>query len=329
MIVFDKHPLASAIMSGQLAVTLSGVALILIPMFWTIDDVSLMRKVMDLVGVGGPVPITIAASMLLGAAIGLAIGLPALGVAIGVTKYIAQRHIRANMQTERDPARLAVLRGLERERRRMWFYLPFRMFAAVDAATVLDVMPTGRPIAVIFDTKLPPAEGLALGEEFNLVGLRQNPRRSKLLMLTFAGVGFSVLAMIVMAFNLARLGMRGGGPGFGLGTVAMLFLPTLVPIGVFLVVYVLPKSMPLRWAIMTPRRLEDARPLRWLLRRRASTEPRGVKTFTPDQSLLVISTIMNRRTWGTFVHRDGTRAMFSLIADDKHNPLGEVLARWK
>jgi hypothetical protein len=277
--------------------------------------------------------IAIALSLVTGLIIGSVFSLPVMFLQVITTKLLARRGLRKAIAAEADPARLAVLANMESRRKAMWFYVPARIFAGIDAKALLGALPQPRPLILSLGVPLPqdaetPPPPTAPGEEINLLELRQNPQRSK--MLWFGAIWMTLMLGGAIAFYvwLQRTPAPAGG-GISLGAFLLMLTPMFLPLLVFIGAFFITKVVPMRSAMLTPGRLEDYRFLRRFSPFNRARHQAGLLTFTPQDSILVLTEPFKRRRMGTFIRRDGARVQYRLIADDKLDPLAEVLDRWR
>jgi hypothetical protein len=277
--------------------------------------------------------ITIALSLVTGLIIGSVFSLPVMFLQVITTKLLARRGLRKAIAAEADPARLAVLANMESRRKAMWFYVPARIFAGIDAKALLGALPQPRPLILSLGVPLPqdaetPPPPTAPGEEINLLELRQNPRRSKMLWFSAICISLVLGGSIFFYVWLFRTAPTPGG-GMPLGIFLLMITPVFAPTLLILGAFFLIKVVPIRSAMLTPGRLEDYRFLRRLWPFNRARHQSGLLTFTPQDSILVLTEPYRRRPVGTFIRRDGERVQYRLIPDDKLDPLAEVLDRWR
>ncbi|MFN7429425.1 MAG: hypothetical protein ACK5TP_02450 [bacterium] len=341
IIQFTQHPLKRAIYLTMLATTLAMIAIF--TLFYLLPDAVKkpgFRFIQQTTANPPPTPdpntitLTFARGMVLGFVPGFFIFTPWLIVLIISAKLLARRDLRkAAAIAEGDPARQAVIASMESRRRSMWFYVPARMYSGIDAKALLSALPQPRPLILSLGVHLPqdsatPPPPTAPGEEINLLELRQNPRRSKMLWLSAICITLMLGASIFFYVWLFRTAPTPGG-GIPLGVFILIITPVFAPTLLILGAFFLTKVAPIRSAMLTPGRLEDYRFLRrfWPINR--ARHQAGLLTFTPQDSILVLTEPYRRRPVGTFIRHDGARVHYRLIADTKLDPLAEVLDRWQ
>lgn len=341
VIQFTQHPLKRAIYLTMLATTLAMIAIF--TLFYLLPDAVKkpgFRFIQQTIANPPPTPdpntitLTFARGMVLGFVPGFFIFTPWLVALLISTKLLARRDLRkAAAIAEGDPARQAVIASMESRRRSMWFYVPARMYSGIDAKALLSALPQPRPLILSLGVPLPqdsatPPPPSAPGEEINLLELRQNPQHSK--MLWFGAIWMTLMLGGAIAFYvwLQRTPAPAGG-GISLGAFLLMLTPMFLPLLVFMGAFFITKVAPMRSAMLTPGRLEDYRFLRRLWPFNRARHQAGLLTFTPQDSILVLTEPLKRRRVGTFIRHDGARAQYRLIADTKMDPLAEVLDRWK
>lgn len=277
------------------------------------------------------VALSIAPALLIPSAFGLM-----LALALFIRTILARRDLKVAIAAETDPARLVVLENMDSCYRASLRLTSARSPGYIGVQDLLRALPQLRTLILTLGVKLPheestPPPPTAPGEEINLLELRQHPRGSKVYWLTVIWVIWATLMLggaIFIYFLMRREALQIGTtlpPGTFLMILAMASFPVIFSI----LPLILTRTATMNSAMLTPGRLEDYRFLRrfWPINR--ARHQAGLLTFTPQDSILVLTEPYRRRPVGTFIRHDGARVHYQLIADTKMDPLAEVLDRWK
>ena len=274
---------------------------------------------------------SIAPALLIPSAFGLMLALPLL-----VSTILARRDLKVAIAAETDPARLAVLKNMDSCCRVSLRLTSARSPGYIGVQDLLRALPQLRPLILTLGVKLPheestPPPPTAPGEEINLLELRQHPRGSKF---KWVNVILDIWATLwlggaIFIYFLMRREALQTGTTLPPGTFLMILAMASFPVIFSILPLILTRTATMNSAMLTPGRLEDYRFYRRFSPFNRARHQSGVLTFTPQDSILILSQFSKRRRTGTFIRRDGACVGYQLIADDKIDPLAEVLDRWR